>query len=98
MAGIKGMYYYEDGFASDVLVEGHGKVVRMTGSKKAAATNQARHGKDFYANIGRKGGQNGHTGGFAANRELAREAGRKGGRISRRGPAKSIKKINVVSE
>jgi hypothetical protein len=27
----------------------------------------------------------GHTGGFAANRELARTAGAKGGRISRRG-------------
>lgn len=34
--------------------------------------------------IGSKGGQNGHTGGFAANPELARKAGRKGGRISKR--------------
>ena len=58
------------------------------GAKKAAATNKARHGKDFYANIGRTGGQKGRTGGFYANRELAREAGRKGGRISRRGKAK----------
>jgi len=98
MAGIKGKYYYEDGFESEVEVAGHGKIVRMTGSKKAAATNQERHGKDFYANIGRKGGMNGHTGGFFANRELAREAGRRGGRISRRGPAKTAKKINVVSE
>jgi hypothetical protein len=31
------------------------------------------------------GGKLGRTGGFYANRELAREAGRKGGRISRRG-------------
>jgi len=54
------------------------------GGVKAAATNKARHGKDFYANIGAKGGRNGHTGGFAANRELARVAGAKGGRISRR--------------
>ena len=51
---------------------------------KAAATNKARHGSDFYAKIGAKGGQNGNTGGFAANRELARIAGAKGGRISRR--------------
>ncbi|MBQ8984302.1 hypothetical protein IJ098_00385 [Candidatus Saccharibacteria bacterium] len=58
------------------------------GGKKAAATNILRNGKDFYSRIGRKGGQNGHTGGFAANRELARRAGAKGGRISRRGPAK----------
>lgn len=34
--------------------------------------------------IGSKGGQNGHTGGFAANPALARVAGAKGGRISRR--------------
>ena len=38
----------------------------------------------FYAKIGAKGGRNGHTGGFAANPELARIAGAKGGRISRR--------------
>lgn len=36
--------------------------------------------------IGSKGGRNGHTGGFAANPELARRAGAKGGRISRRRP------------
>jgi len=58
------------------------------GAKKAAATNKARHGADFYAKIGKKGGKAGHTGGFYANRDLARTAGAKGGRISRRGPAK----------
>ena len=52
------------------------------------STNKAKYGKEFYARIGKKGGQNGHTGGFAANPELARIAGAKGGRISRRGPAK----------
>lgn len=55
------------------------------GGMKAAATNKQRYGREFYANIGAKGGRNGHTGGFAANRELARAAGAKGGRISRRG-------------
>lgn len=54
------------------------------GGAKAAATNRARHGKDFYARIGAKGGKLGRTGGFAANRDLARTAGAKGGRISRR--------------
>lgn len=39
---------------------------------------------DFYAKIGAKGGRNGRTGGFAANPALARIAGAKGGRISRR--------------
>jgi len=56
----------------------------IAGGKKAAATNIARHGKDFYKNIGRIGGKNGTTGGFAANPELARIVGAKGGRISRR--------------
>ena len=58
------------------------------GGKKAAATNIRKYGKDFYINNGRKGGQNGHTGGFFANRELAKLAGQKGGKISRRGKAK----------
>ncbi|MBP7834980.1 hypothetical protein KA025_02740 [Candidatus Saccharibacteria bacterium] len=56
----------------------------VTGGKAAASTNKTRHGADFYAKIGAKGGKKGKTGGFFANRELAREAGRKGGRISRR--------------
>lgn len=64
------------------------------GAKKAAATIKTRYGEDFYAIIGRKGGQNGTTGGFAFDRELAKRAGAKGGRISRRGPAKT-KKIKV---
>jgi len=54
------------------------------GGKAAAATNKAKYGKDFYAKIGAKGGTMGKTGGFFANRELARIAGAKGGRISRR--------------
>lgn len=54
------------------------------GGKKAAKKNLEQYGKDFYRVIGSKGGQNGHTGGFAANRELARIAGAKGGKISRR--------------
>jgi general stress protein YciG len=54
------------------------------GGKAAAATNKTKHGADFYARIGAMGGKKGHTGGFFANRELARVAGAKGGRISRR--------------
>lgn len=54
------------------------------GGQKAALTNRTRHGADFYAKIGAKGGVKGTTGGFYANRELARKAGAKGGRISRR--------------
>lgn len=54
------------------------------GGKAAAATNKQKYGADFYSKIGAKGGKLGHTGGFFANRELARVAGAKGGRISRR--------------
>lgn len=54
------------------------------GGMKAKETNYKLYGKDFYREIGRRGGANGHTGGFAANPELAKIAGAKGGRISRR--------------
>lgn len=56
----------------------------QAGGAKAAKTNKKRYGKEFYAQIGAMGGKKGRTGGFYANRDLAREAGRKGGKISRR--------------
>ena len=57
------------------------------GGAKAAATNRERHGADFYRNIGSRGGSAPTTKpkGFAANPVRAREAGRLGGTISRRG-------------
>jgi general stress protein YciG len=58
------------------------------GGKAAAATNKSKYGADFYHIIGAEGGKKGRTGGFFANRELARIAGKKGGTISRRGKAK----------
>ncbi len=54
------------------------------GGQAAAKTNKNKYGSDFYSKIGSKGGKVGRTGGFFANRELARAAGAKGGRISRR--------------
>ena len=64
----------------------------IEGAAKAAETNKKVHGEDFYKNIGRLGGLSGrgpgYKGGFASNPELAKIAGRKGGLISRRGPAK----------
>lgn len=54
------------------------------GGLKCAETNKKRYGSDWYSKIGRIGGQNGHTGGFYANPALARIAGAKGGKISRR--------------
>lgn len=67
----------------------------MSGTKeggiKAAKTNIERHGADFYSNLGRMGGKNGHTGGFYNNPERARAAGRIGGMKSKRGPVKHAK-------
>ena len=57
----------------------------VAGGRKAAKTNKKKYGKGFYAQIGRIGGQHGNNGGFAANPELARRAGAKGGKISKRG-------------
>ena len=54
----------------------------MAGTAKggvlAAKTNKERYGTDFYKKIGQVGGKKSRNGGFAANPELAREAGRKG--------------------
>jgi general stress protein YciG len=60
----------------------------VPGGKKAAKTNISKYGRDFYARIGAMGGKQGHTGGFYANRDLARKAGRMGGLKSRRGPSR----------
>lgn len=69
----------------------------MSGTKaggiKARETNYKKHGDDFYKRIGKIGGQNGNTGGFAANPELAKTAGAKGGAKSRRSLAQKTIKI-----
>lgn len=54
------------------------------GSKKTAATLKERYGEDYYSRIGKVGGQKGRTGGFYNNKALARTAGAKGGKISKR--------------
>ena len=56
----------------------------VEGGKKAAATNKMRYGVEFYRTIGKVGGIKSRGGGFAANRDLAREAGRIGGRNGKR--------------
>lgn len=62
------------------------------GGLKAVATNKRKWGDDWYSRIGRIGGQNGHTGGFASmDKEKVRLCGQKGGRKSRRGTAKRTK-------
>lgn len=52
---------------------------------KTAETIYAKYGKDFYKKIGAKGGSKKTPKGFAVNRELARKAGKLGGKLSRRG-------------
>ena len=70
----------------------------IEGGKKAFKTNLKKYGKDFYAKIGAIGGRNGKTGGFASEApgkdgltgpERAKIAGQKGGKKSKRGPARS---------
>lgn len=56
------------------------------GGRKAAVTNKNKYGMNFYGNIGAMGGKKSTGGGFAKNRELAKIAGAKGGRASRRRP------------
>lgn len=86
MSGIRGERYVDE----------NGEEV-LTGGLKAAATNKAKYGNNFYANIGRRGGKAGNTGGFASEtigkdgltgKERAKIAGAKGGRKSKRGPGK----------
>lgn len=62
------------------------------GGQKAAAKNLA-NDPNFYSKIGAKGGANGRTGGFAANPELARIAGRKGGMAKGRNTKKLTKEV-----
>lgn len=67
------------------------------GAKKAVVSIKEKYGEDYYRKIGRKGGQNGHTGGFAYDHELAVRAGTIGGKKSRRGPAKN-KRVKIAVE
>ena len=70
----------------------------LAGGKKAAETMKAKYGADYYKNLGRIGGHNGHTGGFAANPELAKIAGARGGRKSRRGKATTCSNREAKAE
>ena len=64
-----------------------------SGGRKAAATNKAKYGEDFFRRIGSIGGSHSNSGGFASlllgsdgltGRERAIIAGSKGGKISKR--------------
>ncbi len=73
----------------------------IIGGRKTAKTNKERHGEDFYKKIGHLGGSvKGVAKGFALMpREKRQEAGRKGGKTSKRGPAKDdIDKAEEILE
>ena len=61
-----------------------------SGGLHARDTNIKKYGEDFYKRIGAIGGKKGHKGGFwyakhvLKDDNFAREAGRRGGKISRR--------------
>ena len=61
----------------------------IEGGKKAARTNMNRYGDDWYCKIGQQGGRAKVPKGFALDHERASNAGRKGGKISKRGKAKN---------
>lgn len=76
----------------------------VAGGLKTKKTILERHGSDWYKKIGKIGGRNGHSGGFASTvvgkdgltgQERASRAGRIGGLKSKRGPAKKKKEENV---
>lgn len=60
-----------------------------TGGSKIRKTIEERYGKDYWRKIGSKGGKATGMKGFALNPELARKAGRKGGKKSTRAGIKN---------
>lgn len=54
------------------------------GGRKAAATNKALYGINFYRQIGRSGGLISRGGGFSDDHEFASAMGKIGGKISRK--------------
>ena len=79
----------------------------IKGGFKAAKTNIEKYGKDYYVNIGRKGGKKSRTGGFASDKigkdgltgaERAKIAGAKGGHISKRKSAITLADLNAASK
>jgi general stress protein YciG len=67
------------------------------GGLKVRKTNIEKQGKDFYKRIGQIGGKKPHpeTRYFALHPEAAKVAGKKGGKISKRGKAKTYENNEV---
>lgn len=71
----------------------------MAGTKaggiKTAKTIREKYGENFYKTMGRKGGIKSHpeTRFFSMNPDIAKIAGAKGGRISKRGKARKHEEV-----
>jgi len=60
-----------------------------SGGRLTAETNKSKYGSDYYQRIGSMGGLKKVPKGFAVmDRSRLQEIGRKGGKVSKRGPAK----------
>lgn len=73
------------------------------GALKARQTNYDKYGADYYQRIGKDGGKASGTGGFyhmkaTGQLEKVKQAGAKGGAISKRGPAKKNITESVIPE
>ena len=77
------------------------------GGLKAKIANYERHGADFYQRIGKKGGKNGHSGGFASmvvgadgltGPERAKMFEYKNGHVTKRGKAKAKEQDMPIEE
>ena len=68
----------------------------VAGGMKAKESCYEKYGRDYFKNIGRKGGEvcNPYKG-FGSAQERAKRAGSIGGKLSKRGPAKKKKEENV---
>ena len=60
-------------------------MVKLSSIQQAVETTKQKYGKDFYSKIGTIGGSKKVPKGFAVNIEIAKAAGRKGGKISKNG-------------
>lgn len=74
------------------------------GGHKAADTIRLRYGRDFYRDIGRRGGMRSRNGGFASTKvgkdgltgsQRAKLAGARGGSKSRRGKTAPVRRVDV---
>lgn len=70
----------------------------MSDKKDRAKTMRDKYGEDYFQKIGAMGGKIKTPKGFGVNKELARLAGAKGGRVSRRGKVEKEERSEFKEE